>query len=204
MSTSEPIHQRPQESTPHKTDGRAQHAGAREFVPGLRAKQTERNDDGDVELPDIVIIVPATAPALDNAADHPVSHSYEIAPPDEPHELIRSHPHRHRIAPLVFVAAMSLQAHHNAFAHADAHDDLHVSCGIHTVSIIFSGVPGQRFKYDRLLYEIPPSGSIELIANQNVKTYEMDRLVLPLIGTEDQFSALSVRLPEPRHEAVQP
>jgi hypothetical protein len=197
-------HQHSHCNAPRKTDNHTPQASLRESVPGLRANPQENTDGVVHELSDI--LVPTAAPAYDNAANHSVGNCFEIAPSDRPHELIRPDTHRNHLAAVVLAAAVSLP-HHHAFArghaHANAHADSRVSCGVHTVSIVFFGSPGQVLRYADLSYEVPPSGRLELLAEPNIKTYQIDGLALPLAGTLDKFAALSVRLPEPSHEPVQ-
>jgi hypothetical protein len=76
-----------------------------------------------------------------------------------------------------------------------------VTCGISTTFIVFSGQPGTTFQYGnpKATYTIPRSGSIEILADRGVDTYEVNGRSLPLgVWPADEFSARHVPVPVPK------
>lgn len=70
------------------------------------------------------------------------------------------------------------------------------TCGIKTVSYRFVGQPGREFRYEGDVYQIPRTGSIELIAGKRTRTYEIDNRSVPLdLSPVDAFGSRTVELP---------
>ena len=71
-----------------------------------------------------------------------------------------------------------------------------LTCHIDTVSYRFVGDPGTEFRYDGDTYQVPPSGSIELISTR-AQNYEVNGRALPLnLWPKDSFGMRTIPLPK--------
>ena len=71
-----------------------------------------------------------------------------------------------------------------------------VTCNIETVGYRFRGAPGQKFRYAGETFEVPRSGSIELLADQNRTSYTIADRSLPLdVWPRDPFGFREISLP---------
>ena len=71
-----------------------------------------------------------------------------------------------------------------------------VTCGIHVVSVNFSGTPGYVLSYDGEHYRLPIAGTVEVLANPRLTTYEANGRVRPLSGPIDDFGTMHVTVEE--------
>lgn len=71
-----------------------------------------------------------------------------------------------------------------------------VTCGIKTVSYRFLGTAGREFRYAGETYSLPAGGSIELIAEKQSTTYQIDGRTLQLeLFPIDEFGSRTITLP---------
>jgi hypothetical protein len=89
--------------------------------------------------------------------------------------------------------AIAVQLTVTPFAHAAAPKP---TCNIKTVSYKFTGAPGTAFSYDGAKYNVPTSGSIELIASKKATEAEFagNHVSLDLFPI-DEFGARTIPLP---------
>jgi hypothetical protein len=148
---------------------------------------------------------PQLMPTSDRIENHPVVNgSIEIAPEDEPRELIRrnaSSPHAVLSAFIAWAIAINIDLT-PLFGKAGNLAAPRVTCGIRTTFIVFKGSPGQSFKYAGDTYTFDESGVIELIADEKATSFTVNGRKFEIAGPRDQFGAVHVDLPEHRHARI--
>ncbi|HEV7923016.1 MAG TPA: hypothetical protein VGR02_19705 [Thermoanaerobaculia bacterium] len=192
----DPAHSQPADGDRDRdTEGRQ----GRAAEGGGREKEEPAHDLHDIELEITAAegVIGFTTELMEPAAVHQAG-DILVAPSHDPEHLIIWP--RHAAASLLtaFALTINLSAHlHRRYPT----ESPPVTCGISTTLIVFSGQPGTTFRYGKpkVAYTIPSSGSLEILADSGVETYEVNGRSMPLnVWPADEFSARHVPVLTPK------